>query len=113
MKSFRPGSGRGPLGGGRAAMPRRIVRHGPGGVGDPAVLPNPAPRRAAFLSSGERSAERLRFEAPPAYSAAVINFTGGDLVLQPIDSLGQLQPAPAEIIVVDDGSTDGDCPTPR
>jgi hypothetical protein len=94
-------------------MPRRIVRQGPGGrVGDPAAMPNPAPGRAAFLSSGDRSAERLRFEAPPAYSAAVISFNGGDLVLQPIDSLDQVQLAPAEIIVVDDGSTEGDRPTP-
>ena len=95
-------------------MPRRIVGQGPGGrVGDPAAMPNPGPGRAAFLSSGERSAERLRFEAPPAYSAAVINLNGGDLVLQPIDLLDQVQPAPAEIIVVDDGSTEGDRPTPR
>jgi hypothetical protein len=60
-------------------------------------MPNPAPGCVAFLSSGERSAARLRFEARPAYSAAVINFNGGDLVLQPIDSLGQFHPAPADM----------------
>jgi len=42
-----------------------------------------------------------------AWSAATINFNGGDAVSDTITSLKALQDPPDEILLVDDGSTDG------
>ncbi|CTQ31253.1 glycosyltransferase family 2 protein [Jannaschia rubra] len=47
-----------------------------------------------------------RVDAPP-YSCAVINYNGADYVLRTLASILSQEPPPAEVILVDDGSTDG------
>ncbi len=48
---------------------------------------------------------------PPSVSAVVLNYNGGDMVTECIDSLLSQQPPCAEIVCVDNGSRDGSADT--